>query len=496
MNDTQLDTLFTKSSDPPARESANAPPKASSGKWRDVWPRLLPGGLLAGFLVLIWVLFGDRLAPARELTIEPVVTLRADPGSGVTVLAPAAGSAPANPFDGTMLFQASGWIEPDPLPIKATALVSGVVESVEVLEGERVTKGQLLAKLIADDAELNLETSRSQLASLRAQAKAQESDVHIARAEMETLELKIAAADGRRAELADDLKRYQDLAPRSVPMREMSQTRLKLITQEAQVAVLSTSRKEVEARIVRFQALSSDFVARIKLAETEVARSQLALDRTSIVSPVDGIVLRLLVVPGQKRMLEMDAEDSASIAILYDPEHLQARIDVPLEEAAKLAVGQPVRLRSSLLSDRMFHGRVTRIVGEADLQRNTLQAKVRVEDPDPRLRPEMLCRAEFFAPQVAGDGEGAAAGSVSARSGRVSVYVPEAALAGRSGKEAAAWVYDPSGGRVERVPLTLGRGEREGFLPVVDGLHPGDNVVLNPPADLKSGQRVRPAGAN
>ena len=47
---------------------------------------------------------------------------------------------------------------------------------------------------------------------------------------------------------------------------------------------------------------------------------------------------------------------------------------------------------------------MTRILGEADLQRNTLQVKVSLLQPDPKLRPEMLCRAKFFS-QIRNDGQ-------------------------------------------------------------------------------------------
>jgi multidrug efflux pump subunit AcrA (membrane-fusion protein) len=55
-----------------------------------------------------------------------------------------------------MLFQASGWIEPDPLPVKATALIDGVIDEVRVLEGQFVKKGETLATLVDDDARLAL----------------------------------------------------------------------------------------------------------------------------------------------------------------------------------------------------------------------------------------------------------------------------------------------------------------------------------------------------
>ena len=51
-------------------------------------------------------------------------------------------------------------------------------------------------------------------------------------------------------------------------------------------------------------------------------------------------------------------------------EKLQARIDVPLTEASKLSIGQKVEISCSFLPNLKFNGQVTRIVGEADLQRS------------------------------------------------------------------------------------------------------------------------------
>lgn len=184
--------------------------------WRNRVAALIPLGLVVGFVALLAIVLGDRLVPARELTIETVVTVRAETGS--TAALPAKG----DPFDAPMLFQASGWIEPDPLPIKATALVDGVVDRVDVLEGASVQKGQLLATLIDDDAELNLRTAESRLAALEAQASAHFSQIDIVLAEIGTLRKKVAAARARRDELADQAKRYQDLPPGSVPEQDVA----------------------------------------------------------------------------------------------------------------------------------------------------------------------------------------------------------------------------------------------------------------------------------
>jgi len=454
--------------------------------WRRRAIAWFPLGLVAAFLALFALVLGDRLRPGRTLPIATVVTLRAETGARATA------AEKANPYEAPLRFQASGWIEPDPLPIKATALVDGVVDRVHVLEGERVEKGQLLATLIDDDVRLDLETARSQLESLQAQAAAHESHIEVTEAEIATLRKQVAAAEAKRAELADEARRLRNLPAGSVPERDVTQARLALETQNAEIAARESQEEELRGRLRQLRDQARDFKARIGEARTEVARRQLALDRTRIVSPVDGVILSLLAVPGQKRILRMEGSDTATIAILYEPERLQARIDVPLAEAAQLTNGQPVRIRSNFLPDRVFRGTVTRIVGEADLQRNTLQAKVRIEDPDPRLRPEMLCRGEFLSLSSPGDAMQTSGNAASAGGGRVRVFVPQSALTEADETSAQVWVLDDSVGRLARRFVILGAERREDHRLALDGLKPGDRVVLDPPDDLKAGERVTP----
>ena len=150
----------------------------------------------------------------------------------------------------------------------------------------------------------------------------------------------------------------------------------------------------------------------------------------------------------------------------YDPDKLQARIDVPLSEAAQLKPGQAALVRSNFLPDNVFRGVVTRITGEADLQRNTLQAKVAIESPDGRLRPEMLCRAEFLASVVGDRGE---MNSTHAGSAKIRLYVPESALIGRSDSFAEVWILDESNERIRRQRVKLEDERREDYIRVETG---------------------------
>lgn len=477
MKVSSLTTLVSKSA-----------PSATAARRRFHPATLFPWALFLGFLGFSLLLFGEQLLPARAVEIEKAVTVRTTPS---TLLNSSTGGAEIDSWSGSTLFQASGWVEPDPLPIKATALVNGVVETVSVLEGESVQTGQILATLIREDFELDLETAASELASLKGLYEAHEAGIKAVHAQLDTLELKVKAGEMRCLELIDRRDRLTNAGGEAVAEGERVSAELMLQTHESEVAALAASAEELRSEVKRLEALRGDYEARIRRAKTEVARKQLALDRTGIRSPVDGIVLRLLVSPGQKRMLNMDDPDSATIAVLYQPDSLQARIDVPLEEASQLGVGQAVRMRSNFLPEKIFRGTVTRIAGEADLQRNTLQVKVKFLEPDPRLRPDMLCRAEFLAtasePVVAGD----RAESRSSESPRVSVFVPSSALLNREREKAILWTLDASGKKAEKRQVALGSEERDDYILISEGLLPGEFVLIRPPSDLVAGERLK-----
>lgn len=397
----------------------------------------------------------------------------------------------ADPWAAPMLFQASGWVEPDPLPIKATALVNGVVDSVAVLEGETVKKGDLLATLIREDFELDLATAESMAGAAKSRLSAKDAGIRAMSAKEQTLLKQVKAGNLRCLELIDRRDRLKRAGGGAVAEGEIVQANLALQTHEAEVEALAASREELIREREQLVAEKEELAARVREAETEVARRRLALKRTEIRSPVDGIVLRLHAVPGQKRMLDMDDPDSSTIAILFQPGFLQARIDVPLEEASQIGVGQAVRLRSGFLPGEVIRGVVTRIVGEADLQRNTLQAKVKLENPDPRLRPDMLCRAEFLSEAELGVGGGNVSSNGNTPGDRVRLFVPESALVDRSETEAVVWTPDAERKRLQLRSIQLGDPARDGYVPVLEGLRPGDQVVIDPPPELEEGDRYR-----
>ena len=459
----------------------NPHPESSPSGRRPQPALLLPLGLLLAFIVVFGLMFGSRLLPATEVTAAPVIALRLDPGKNDN---PVSGS-PGLSNRGELLFQSSGWVEPDPYAVNVPTLINGVVRDVLVLEGQPVKKGDILATLIDDDAKLDVQEATQFVATLDATRIAHCAELPVLNAEMQAVQKRIESAKAMHAELLDVSTRLSSVAPGSVSAREVRQAQLKVDAQKAVIDERTAELSGVIAKINKVNLEEFSVKAKISAAQTELARKKLALERTVIRAPIDGIVLHLHASPGKKRMLTSDDPKSANIVELYDPEKLQARIDVPLSEAAALRIGQPVTLTTDLLPDTRFKGEVTRIVGEADLQRNTLQAKVRLDEPDVRLRPGMLVRAAFHP----GSGSTSGAASSTNTGQNLAIFVPVDSLIGQSGESARVWTIENDRSRLRT--LALGTDHRDGHIQVFKGLRPGDQVILPPFDDLKENKRIR-----
>ncbi len=258
---------------------------------------------------------------------------------------------------------------------------------------------------------------------------------------------------------------------------------------EAQVA---QARRELErARALREQALNSQ--ADLENAETTVgvlnaqrdaARAQVRLaevnlENTRVRAPFDGTVLRKDAEVG-----EIVAPSSAgggltrtAIVTMADLSTLEVEVDVNEAYIAQIRNGQTSRITLDAYPDTSFAGRVRQVVPTADRQKATVQVKVSILDRDPRILPEMGAKVVFVRQNEAGP-------VVSAPR---RVTVPSAAvITGSDG--ARVWVIEND--RVTPREVEVGP-EHGSDVEIRKGLSGGESVVLDPPAALKKGARVR-----
>ncbi|MEL0098111.1 MAG: hypothetical protein VW907_00980, partial [Opitutae bacterium] len=120
---------------------------------------------------------------------------------------------------------------------------------------------------------------------------------------------------------------------------------------------------------------------------------------------------------------------------------------------------------------------------EADLQRNTLQVKVQILNPDERLRPEMLCRAKFFSKsEIQSDPQ---------THSILGVFVPLSLKPENNQSVTNLWVIAKDVKRAEIREVRFGDEIINQYISIRSGLHPGDQIILDPPKFLKSGDSVK-----
>jgi RND family efflux transporter MFP subunit len=489
-------------------ETANRPVPRPRIRW---WSRVfVPAIIFLGVALLLITATWRNFVPAQSVRVETAIAKQVGERARASAVV-----------------QAAGWLEALPYQTHITALADGVAKEILVLEGDTVEAGQVVAQLDPTDAELAVRKSRAELAARNAllqkanvrleaarqtwehpialeQAKAssaasvREEQSMIAEMEAriaeQTAVLNQARRDAERAKgmVADDVVSAQDgeqaQAKFDAESAGLDALKRRLAAANDRVVRLTVDHlaatRNLELRIQDRQeveegkAALNQADAAVVLAEAELADAELQLARMTIRSPIDGIVVTRHKSPGDKVMRHMDHPRSATIVSLYDPAQLQVRVDVPLADAGQIGVGQDCEITTDVMPNHSFTGKVVRILHEADIQKNTLQAKVAIADPRPELRPEMLCRIRFLA-QAAPENAPTIA--------HTRTFVPERAIA--NGQVWLAQMTTDSFATVK--PLAAaGDLELDGWR-VVDGIQPGALVIVDPPANLEAGQRVR-----
>ena len=137
----------------------------------------------------------------------------------------------------------------------------------------------------------------------------------------------------------------------------------------------------------------------------------------------------------------------------------------------------PVEATLNAYPDWKIPAEVIAIIPAADRGKATVKVRIALKEKDPRIVPDMGVKVSFLeAPRTDAD-DGQAQG----------VRVPAGAVVERDGGKAAFVVRDDD--TVELRTLKLG-GKLGGDVQVLEGLAPGETVVVDPPDALEQGARV------
>ncbi len=369
---------------------------------------------------------------------------------------------------------AGGYLEViPPGPSVVSALVPGKVSEVLVTPGQEVRAGMVLARvdcsLLEQEAHLrasDVELARSRLARARAGYRSEE----IAQAEA-ALRSSQARLDKARA----DLTRMEELYVKGV----ISMSELETFRTESSQAEQDVFSKQSALDMLR----SGTRPEEIQIAQAEVDAASARLEEVnwrigqcSLKAPRDGVVYEQLAQEGDWLAPLDGGPDAAAVCSLIDPKLIQAYVDINQRDSENISLGQAVKITTDSQPGREIKGTVSRIMPRANLQKNTVQVKISIQDPPADLRPELSVKVTFLPPESAEDAAPVNPG----------VLVPASAVVEIDG---AKGVFAVSG--EQAVWRTIEDGGAEGSeIRLLSGVSGGDQLVLNPQG-LSDGQKIK-----
>ena len=338
------------------------------------------------------------------------------------------------PSQAVTLLNASGYVVAQ-RKASVSSKSTGRLSYVGVEEGSRVKKGEIIARLENED-----------LAAVRDRASA---NLSAARATFGQVE----------AELTDAQLNYQ--------------------RQKQLLAQNLISRQDydgAEARYHKAVAGLANAQANIRSAAATLNETQTAVEYSLIRAPFDGVVLTKNAEVGEVVAPFGAAVNArAAVATMADMGSLMVEADVAESNINLVKLGQPCEILLDALPGVRFPGKVHMIVPTADRSKATIMVKVAFDSLDHRILPEMSAKAAFLSRSLGRNEE------------QPRLVVNPKALFKKDGKLLAFVLKDQ---KVQAVPVEVGPPLGD-LVEVLGGLQEGDKVVLQPPANLRNGDRVQ-----
>ncbi len=322
--------------------------------------------------------------------------------------------------------------------------VMGKLVSLPVKEGDRVRKGQVVARIDSVPAS---------------------SDRDAAAALVRAVDADQAAARARAGDAARALARGRELRGQGL-LPQADFDGLQAAADAAAAQADAAARRATQAR-------------------AQLARATDLLGKTEIVSPLDGTVTRLPVREGEMVVIGIQNMPGTTIMTISDLAEINAEVKVAEAEILNVRVGQPATVTLEALPGRTFAGEVVEVgasalplVGTGAAARE-FKVKVRIKAPQEGLRPGLTGDAEI----LVGEAKDALA-----------VPLQAVVLRGQTGREGPG-VFVRDGKAARFVPVETGMiGGLE--IEVKKGLEEGREIVAGPwqaLKDLQDGAAIRTA---
>ncbi len=333
--------------------------------------------------------------------------------------------------------------------VEIKSKASGIVKKLYVDAGDKVHTGQVLAELDRDEIQAQVNSSRAQLVSAEATAQGSEAD------------LKRAEVDAQGVDIPTLQRAYE---------RAQQMARDGVVSASA----LDDAQRAYELAVNKRDVARAQYTvnkAKVAQAEADVQKSRATLSQleeqlsyTTIISPIDGVVLSRDVEMGDAVSSILVLGSSATLVMtLGDTSEVYVKGKVDESDIGKVYLGQPARIRVETFKDKTFTGKVTKIspMGVEKDNVTTFEVRVSINNPGGELKAEMTANAEILLDEH-----------------KNVLMIPEGAIMYDKDKKASVDIPEPKakdGMKKVAVNIGISNGAK---TEVLSGLKEGQEVVL------------------
>ncbi|MET0517985.1 MAG: efflux RND transporter periplasmic adaptor subunit [Burkholderiaceae bacterium] len=348
----------------------------------------------------------------------------------------ATAQAGSNAAAANAVLQATGYVTARRQATVSTQ-ITGTLTEVLIEEGDKVARGQVLARL--EDKAL-----RAQLATAEANARSSLATIVQVQAQL--------------AQAQADERRQSELAASGMSSRQAAETARTAVA--AYAAQLDARQREAEA------------------SRAQVAQARVNFDYATVRAPFSGVVTVKAAQVGEilSPLSAGGGFTRTGVGTIVDMESLEVDVDVNEAHIGQVRAAMPCEAVLDAYPDWKIPAHVIAVVPSADRGKATVKVRVALEQKDDRVVPEMGVRVAFLAdrPQAA---------PAALPKG---VLVPPQALLERDG---GSVVFVVAEGRAQQRKVRAGP-EMGRLKWVSEGLKAGETVIVSPPEGLRDGSAV------
>lgn len=270
--------------------------------------------------------------------------------------------------------------------VAVSARASGVVKEMFVREGQWIAAGDTLAELDAAKEYLDIQLSELELEELHIALKKTKNGPRPM--EIEKMEVDLKKASLASAKSKSELDRMKRL----VEQKAVSDKDVEDAQNACDASDLSVQSARLTLELAKAGPLEEDVLLQeMKIAQKMTSQDQkkLALEKMTVVSPVDGVISKLYYAAGE------NAASGQPFCDVLSTDSLYVELNLPISEIKQVKMGSKVSVSVPSVAAASYAGRVVFISPTVDPASRTFKIRIEIANPKRLLKPGLFAAVSF-----------------------------------------------------------------------------------------------------